>query len=177
MSNTEPLINILIRTHRPALLRRCLESVESQTYKNYRVILHTTVGRTPDYEYNLFCNDLKSQVTDGWFFFLDDDDVLIDPTALKRISVHLDNPFQGVICQFLRNGKAKPGPGAFYYKKIWRGMIGMPCIFMHHTDKHIVDFEATEDADFLFIKEVSTMLPLKWVQEVIVDAGKRSHGK
>lgn len=171
----QPLINILIRVSRPELYKRCLQSIEEQTYPHINIL--TFPGyKTPGYEYNLFCNDLKNQVEDGWFFYLDDDDILSDSTVLEDIATHLTNSDQPVICQMLRNGRPKPADIYMDRRIITRGRIGMPCILLHTKHKHIADFVATEDADYRFIKAVSEKLNCKFVKRVVVDAGKRNFG-
>lgn len=120
-----PFINILIRTsNRPGLFARCLQSIDEQTYLNFRVIVGydnaaalqyipeylTKVyvkGNNLPYFYDCYCNVLKVMVTDGWFFFLDDDDALSSPTILEELARHLQEP-GALICQMLRNGLAKP---------------------------------------------------------------------
>ncbi len=173
---SEPLINILTRSHRPRKLGACEHSVSVQTYQNYHHwIYHSSL--MPGFAYNLLCNNLKSMVKDGWFFFLDDDDVLVDPSALSRIASHLYDCDVAVICQFLRAGKPKPSDALIDSKSIVRGKIGMPCIFLHAKWKDLVDFGDTEDADYLFIKAVSERLPVKFVKEVIVNSERRNYGR
>lgn len=173
----EPLINILIRSHRPEKLRVALSSVNQQSHRNYRVHLFQTEGRIPGYSYNLFCNQLKDGLKNGWFFFLDDDDTLLDPSALSRIAPHLTDPDQAVICQFLRAGRPKPSDRLMDKKVVCRGMIGMPCIFLHSKHKNLAYFDDTEAADYNFIRDISKVLPLKFVKEVVVNSQKRSYGR
>lgn len=172
----QPLINILIRTHRPKQLERCMESVLRSGYEHYNVIFHRTIEPVKPYEYNLFCNDLKSQVEDGWFFFLDDDDELI-PGALTSISKHLTDPRFAVVCQFLRGSRPKPSSDYIDQRLVVRGKIGMPCIFLHAKQKNIAQFINTEDADYRFIKEVSEKLPTKFVKIPVVKSEKRNYGR
>src|SRR6188768_2413240 len=113
-----PLINILIRTsQRPILFQRCLQSIQQQTYKNIRVIvsydfdcdyipnwcdkIRVQKGDS-GYYWNLYCNELKEAVTDGWFMVVDDDDFMNSKSVIGDIVPHLTNPDRGVICQFLR---------------------------------------------------------------------------
>ncbi len=189
----QPLINILIRTsQRKELFQRCINSITKQTYKNYRVIVSNdrgadyipewcqTVTVTPglkDYYWNLYCNELKEQVKDGWFFFLDDDDMLIDSTALARISAHMINQDEGIICQFTRWGRRKPSTYCMNSKQIMRGKIGMPCIFLHHSQKGIAYFDDKPAADYRFIKEVSGKIKLNFVHEVVVETDRISKGR
>lgn len=170
-----PLINILIRTMptREAALTRCLQSVREQTYKNYNLFIHNdkSVTKFP-YHYNLFCNEMKAEINDGYFFFLDDDDFLLDNTALERVAKHLTDKNEAVICQMIRqDGRVKP-----VSHDIRSGKIGMPCLILHHSHKHIADIPAEDNGDFLWIKEVSEKLAVRYVDLVLVNSPRRGYG-
>lgn len=190
------LINVLIRTsNRPDLFARCLESIRAQSHKEIRVVvaydnpealnylpddvtrIQVTPAREFPYFWNLYCNELKAQVTAGWFFFLDDDDLLIDDRALERISAWLVNPSRGVICQFQRWGKPKPDSVMMATRRIIRGRIGMPCIFLHAMQKDVAAFDGYPAADFRFITAVSKKLQLTWAKVIVVKTDRISQGK
>lgn len=172
-----PLINILIRVSRPEQLVKCVESVFNQTYGNWEIKEHVETGKMSlPFHYNLYCNNLKELITDGWFFYLDDDDVLLNGNVLTNISKHLTDPNTAIICQFLRGTRPKPSDILMNTKQIVRGKIGLPCIFLHHSKKHIADFVATEDADYRFIKEVASKMKVKFVKQVVVSSPRRSQG-
>lgn len=161
-------IHALIRTHpgRELLTQKAIESVENAgcVYKIYHG------EKVADYSFNLYCNNLKSWVNDGFLFFLDSDDTLI-PGAIEKIKPHLE-PGTALICQMLRNGRPKPQRG-----EIIKNRIGLPCLILHHSHKHIADVEATETGDFAWIKKVTDKIPWKFVAIPLVNAGSRSHGK
>ena len=188
-----PLINILIRTsNRKALFERCLRSIQKQVYPNIRVIVSHDVDCDyipawctkirvqkgyAGYYWNLYLNTLKAEVKDGWFVIIDDDDFIFSVTSLLEISVHLTDPEKGVICQFLRGMTKKPGRVEIRGKIIRRGLIGMPCIILHHTKKDIADFDGLPAADYRFIMDVSKKLPLEWVEKIIVKTDRIGKGK
>ncbi len=145
----KPLINILIRSHRPHLLDACLKSID---YDNANVIVHQTRDLANGFDYNLYCNDLKDRVESGWFFYLDDDDTVL-PGALDKIAKCLKH--EPVICQFLRGNKPKPANELMDAGLVMRGKIGMPCIFMHARLRDRIDFDNTEYADYNYNKQVS----------------------
>jgi hypothetical protein len=89
---------------------------------------------------------MKQWVTDGWFMFLDSDDVLI-PGAIEKIKPHLE-PGRALIVQMLRNGVPKPARA-----EIVKGRIGLPCIILHHSHKDIADVEAHEYGDYSWISK------------------------
>lgn len=123
-----------------------------------------------DYSYNLYCNELKAKVNEGYFFFLDDDDYII-PFAINAIRPYL-NPDKALIVQMLRNGRPKPREG-----KIEKGKIGLPCMILHSKHKHLADVTAEETGDFDWIKAVTDKIGFDFVPIPLVDAGKRNHGK
>jgi hypothetical protein len=197
------MINVLIRMHkgRDILFKRCITSVFNQTFKDYRIIVsfddpdcfqliekysvdycrvfkQVELGET---YYNLYCNDLKNMVTDGWFFYLDSDDYLSSDDSLERISKHLDeNKYKAVICQMSRSfGLKKPSNEQIELHQVISGKIGMPCIFVHHSIKNIVNFNEKSNADFLYIQKVSSLFNKKvsFVKEVVVHSPKRLFGK
>lgn len=189
----KPLINILIRTSdRPKQFSKCLQSVLSQTYKNIKILVYDNSilydyvppqylaiknkNKVKEYEYNLFCNTLKSMVQDGYFFFLDDDDTLYDNHCLEYISHFLDDYNKITICQFLRNGFKKPSDTYMTTKTIKKGKIGMPCIFVPHNLKLKYNISNAEDGDYKYIKNMTETYKTQFVQAIIVNSKQRNKG-
>lgn len=198
------MINVLIRhKYRPELFERCINSVAHQTIiKDLHVIIccDSKEARENAYEltrnlkclvtifdaivqkefpfyWNLYSNQLKSVVTEGWFFYLDNDDYLYDNISLEAISTKLTNPNEGVICQMIRKGRPKPSGDYIENRKIIRGKIGAPCLFLHHSQKFIADWPYGKGADYKWIKEVESKIDLKFVPQVVVRTGNNGlHG-
>ena len=162
------MITVLIRTH-PGREEQTVNAIKSAQYENLtvRVYYGDTVN---DYSYNLYCNTLKEQVTAGFFMFLDSDDTII-PGAINKIIPYLKED-KALIVQMLRNGRPKPKNGL-----IERGKIGLPCIILHSKHKHLADLDATEFADYTWIKAVTDKIGYEFVPIPLVDAGKRNRGK
>lgn len=192
---SQPLINILIRTsNRPALFARCIESVSGQTYKNIRIIVGHDRASSLDYipkgletifiyadnsipyYYDLYCNDLKQQVTNGWFFFLDDDDILANPLVLEELADQLKRP-GAIICQFIRNGIPKPRDNYIKNKIIQEGKIGLPSMVLHHSFKHIGQLDGQKGGDYRYIKVVTDQVPTKFICLPLVATDRRSLGQ
>lgn len=190
-----PLINIIIRTsNRPELFYRCYESIENQTYKNIRVIVGYDDDRALAYIpmevrlvrlykktglqffYDLYCNELRGAVREGWFFFLDDDDFLYCPRALEELVPYLTTP-GAVICQMLRNGIPKPRTNYIKHQQIVEGKIGLPCIFVHSKFSHVGHLDGHAGGDYRYIKQVVEQVPTKFVPLVVVETDRRSWGK
>jgi hypothetical protein len=160
------MIRALIRVHsgRESLAIRAIDSCIGIEVISY---YGDTVN---DYSYNLYCNTLKGAVKDGYFFFLDSDDIVI-PGAISKIIPYL-NEDKALIVQMLRNGRPKPRNGL-----IEKGKIGMPCMILHSKHKHLADVTATEHGDYDWIKAVTDKIGYEFVPIPLVDAGKRGRGK
>lgn len=195
------MINILIRTHnRPEKFQRCIESVQAQTFKDVRVLI--TCETDDDFEYaectmldsglnfetylaeptgrsffyNEYCNTLKSQVKDGWFFFLDDDDYLVNDGVLQELSTHLTDPDRPIICQFLRGGWHKPHHQQIAERVFFEGQIGLPCLVLHSKHKELAAIHATESGDYQWIKDVSDKLECLFIPLALVNSPVRGWG-
>jgi glycosyltransferase involved in cell wall biosynthesis len=190
-----PLINILIRTsNRPAAFARCIESIKAQSYNRINAIIgydnpaaldyisdslervYVKADKALPYFYDLYCNELKRKVKDGWFFFLDDDDTLASPTILQQLSEHLTSPHEAIICQFLRNGVPKPRDNYIRNKVIAEGKVGLPCLVLHSKHKALSGLDGQKAGDYRYIKEVVNQVPTKFIALPLVDAGARGHG-
>ena len=189
------LINLLLRTsHRPVLFKRLLDSIYNQTHKNINIVVSYDDERALSYIpeevnkirvykdlskpffYDEYCNELKSQVNNGFFMFIDDDEVLASNDCLEKLCSALKNHY-GVICQFSRNGSLKPSNELINSKIVRRSKIGMPCIVLHHSCKNIADFDGSVSAaDFNWIKAITKKVKLNFVPLVIAIADRRSYG-
>lgn len=191
----QPRINLLIRNkYRPELFRRCLDTIERQTYSNIHLIIgcdspeseddaltnttlrfSTEIVRlapgTEPFFWNIYCNTLKDRVTDGWFNVLDNDDYLVDEYCIEKLAQHLTDPSVGVICQFLRNGKPKPNNRLIRRGEIKRFFIGGGAIVLHARNKYVSDWDGHKAADFRFIEAVSKMIQMKFIPLVVQVAG------
>jgi glycosyltransferase involved in cell wall biosynthesis len=192
-----PLINILIRNkHRPQEFERCIESVNKQTYTNvmvwvccdsleaykqaYQHYPGTSYCISPvnsvSHPWNLYCNNLMTLVWDGYLLLLDNDDYLIDSQALTRIVPYLTG--DGVICQFLRNGRPKPSDRLIRERRIERGRIGGGSLILHSKHKDIAQWDGEKGADYRWIKAVSEKVSLEFVPIVVQVAGNNGgHGR
>ena len=186
------LINVLIRTSfRPELFKRCIDSVRRQDHPNIRIIvgydredayipdgvekvaLKPCAGR---FFYNLYCNQLKDLVTEGWFFFLDDDDYLFHYKALSCLADKLEDG--ATIVQFIRGSKRKPKDELMNKKEIVVGHIGLPCLILSANYKNVADLDGEKDfGDYTWIKKVTENVKTKFVKEPLVVAERRSWGR
>jgi hypothetical protein len=156
----------------------CIDSIESQGFHNWRILILSDVGEIPEYgyykqifplptekvpfHYNLYCNDLKDHVKEGLFFFLDDDDYLL-PDSLQKIWY---NRSDCMIVQFSRAGWVKPPSSDIARKNFINGGIGLPCLILDAKYNHIADVQAVEDGDFLWICDVISKVDPTWHVDV-----------
>lgn len=191
---TNPVVYALIRTkYRPLEFQRCLNSAlaagmvpivcyDGKIRPDY---VPNNVECFPahpydrvNYFYNLHCNDLLDYVSqkDGYFFFLDDDDVIYQPNRFARFLRHL-NPNKATICQFIRKTRIKPSNSEIRNGQIISGRIGMPCIFLHTSQALLCRFNDKSNADYEYIAEVVSKIGAIFVPIVVVLSPYRSHGK
>lgn len=183
----KPLINILIRTsNRSKEFARCLDSVVNQDYPEIRIIISydnidalryipkgleaIKVEKRPHlaFGYDEYCNDLSSLVTDGFYFYLDDDDKLIDSNVLSRLP--LQEP--GLIVQLQRQNNIVPKD--LNYR---RGQIGLPCLILYHSLKNIAQVKGNGVGDYFWINEVRSKVEIPFVPIVVVYSYNRGLGK
>ena len=182
-------ITLLIRcSYRPEGFKRTFDSVPPNitvicSYDDERALAyipeHIQKIRVYKHDalvwYDNYCNDLKALVTDGYFAFLDEGDMIL-PGSLTLLYKHLKNS-NGAICQFARVGKLKPKAHLLQNRQILRGKIGMPCLFLHARYASLVDLDGSVGAaDYHWIKAVSRKVALKFLPIPVVFAPKRDQG-
>jgi len=169
-----PVINILVRTHsRPELFKICLNSIYKQNL-DCRILVSfdktedlTYISEHPDidinylslssssdkYKFNLYCNYLLSFVSEGWIFFLDDDDMFIHPNSLNIIFQHIENEYDIIIWKFLRpDGEIYPKD----LNNIKKGEI-CSCNFCFHSKfRKMALWPPKQFGDFYFFKELTS---------------------
>lgn len=178
------MINILVRYSGRESFKDTLSSVLNQSYTDWRLIIHSDCG-TPSvpvphtlieseregnnpYFYNGYCNKLKSVPMEGKFFFLDDDDILLDG-SLQAIADNCNSLVN--IVRFSRGGRLKP-----FTDDVINGQIGMPCLVLDSTLASFADIEETEDGDFLWITKIVQSFEPKYHNFAVVYSEKRSFG-
>jgi glycosyltransferase involved in cell wall biosynthesis len=185
-----PLLNILIRTsNRPNYFRRLMENIESQHYKNYRLIIsadsvETTkyaakyagdkativevpkLYRTPEqtFPWNLYLNDLMDEVKDGWIMFMDDDDQYTDASTFNMITAYLPDENSMLVWR-LRFPDGRYVPALEYLGKtpFFRKQIAMPCFAFHSKWKNMIRFDGQRAGDFRVTNQLQKFLNVEWL--------------
>lgn len=191
----KPLINILIRTsNRPNYFRKCIHSIRTQSYHNYRIIVSVDDDFTEAYvkpykldyirvkkcqvtaedtaPYNLYLNKLMRQVDRGWILILDDDDHLAHSCALEIIAQHATSSMSLLIWQMTwPNGRVIPDD--YHWGKLpQRTFIGMPCFAFHRKWVDVCRFDGKKAGDLRFFHQLFKIHINKiWIKEVLVKTG------
>ena len=169
-----PTVNILVRTHsRPELFNICLDSIYKQNI-DCRIMVSfdniedlNYISEHPDieinylslnsstnkYSFNSYCNYLLSFVSDGWVFFLDDDDMFLHPNSLNIIFSNIETEYDIIIWKFLRpDGEIYPKD----LNNIKKGEI-CSCNFCFHSKfRKLASWPPKQFGDFHFFKELTS---------------------
>ncbi len=171
----EAHITILIRTsNRPKSFSRCIKSILYQQYQHISLLVSVDNEATEKYveehnitsikikkdtsveaPYNLYLNDLVAHVEQGWILILDDDDMLA-PDAIRMLLAAnaFTNPHALILSTMMwPNGRIVP-EAEYLGKHPVRSHIGMPCFMVHHTHKHLLNFDGNKAGDFRIVKEL-----------------------
>lgn len=182
----KPLINILIRTsNRPHSFKRCLDSIVQQDYPNIRILVgydnenalryipkgletyFVSADRTLPFFYDCYLNDLMQHVTEGYIWCVDDDE-LVNPNIISQFPLEGN----GFILQLQRQNTIVPQSLNF---KI--GMIGFPCIVLHHSLKNIATIHGHGKGDSYWITDILKQVQLPFYPIIGVYSSGRGLGK
>lgn len=185
-------LNILTRTSgRPNYFKENVESIKSQSYPyinhivcadddesfEYASKIADKVIRVPRSEkkteygfmhspYNLYCNSLMDVVEDGWIMFLDDDDVLVDPSVIKGIMDGLTDENEVIVWRGQIHDKVIPSFS--FGRGVSLGDIGSFCFMFHSKHKWAAKWDEVKESDFRVIFKLARLLKIKWVDKLVV---------
>lgn len=197
------MINILIRTHRrPHGFARLLESIKSQKYTDYRIIVSADdeftlsyvkkagikdyvyidvnelplyFGAAPIAMYNMYFNRLISMVDDGYIYCMDDDDFFYDENSLSVIASNME---EDTLCIFKMSIWGGIIPSKSWGKQVTICDIGTPCFCVHSKYAKQVKWGYKYTADGEYIRDLSYIVPnIKWVDKVVYIVPKSNAGK
>lgn len=184
-------------SNRPKYFEKCFNSIKNQTYKNINHIIsvdddfseeyvkkytnnYIRIGKIddkfPPYDktgrrrlaiYNLYLNELRKQVKDGWIMYIDDDDMLMNNNVIEDIVKKVKNENQLFFWRVQFPNRVIPEDQLFDKKIIALNhfsMIG----FMYNVkyDKY-ANFDHFSGGDFHFISQLAPKIPEKvWIDEI-----------
>jgi len=196
------LINVLTRTNkRPQAFKRCVDSINSQSYKNIRhivsvhneesyeyainscdtvVMVKEEMGKPQygnNYEpYNLYINKLIDEVKGGYIMFLDDDDFFTSPDSLKKTIPYLEE--NALLTWFVDCAtKIIPDKGSLMAPVLIPTCITASSFIFHSNHKWAAKWDAVRGADYRCAQRLSWLLGYKWLHEIIVTIPSASGGK
>lgn len=178
-----PLLTIITRTFlgRPAMLKRCRESVLSQVrldlVEHLMFIDYEKRGVEWSHE-NL--HRVSENIHGKYVLLLDDDDFLIDDYFTEEF---VKDSYSGhdvyVYRMDMSNGLILPMPGDFDQRPR-QGRIAMSCFVVKREVwiEHAKDFAPVYEGDFLFIDKVwEHGHSFRFIDQVIAKVGRVSHGQ
>ena len=184
--------NILIRnTYRPSYADKCLNSILSQSYQNFKIIMcydddycleylnkyktnpKIEIFKATDVDknsgsawYNLYCNQLVNRVKDGWIMYLDDDDMFATNNALKIIANSLKTTNDIVFWKVKKNN-------ILIYpiniNNIIKDQITASGVCFHSKYKDVVKWKSQESGYYYFIADLLNNVNLnrKFIDKIL----------
>ena len=196
------LVNILTRTSgRPNYFTENARSVKKQTYPHVRHIVCADdeesyeyakdkvsdiirVERKPRREeygwrhspYNLYCNKLMEEVTEGWVMFLDDDEIFLNKNSLVNIMEHAQDEDDLLIWKIQFPRAVIPGPA--FGKGVFPCQIDANCYMFHSKHIWAAQWDEVKESDYRVANKLSSFLNIKWIDRVLtkVNNSKVFHG-
>lgn len=184
------MINILIRTsNRPLYFGACLRSIESQTSKDYRIIVgndskefyHRFDVQYPmlksnrrylklargiqslHFPINLYLNKLMAEVKEGWVMLLDDDDMFADKDAITKILCKCTTETTAVFWKVSVGDRVVPEKfGRPVVKDI--SMIGF-CF--HSKYIPVLQFDEYKQTDYRVADRIYSILDVVYIDEIL----------
>lgn len=188
------MINILIRTHdRPEKFRKCIKSIESQTYKNWRIIISADNDRAEGwvkpsgYEYirtdkvryksvketsrlkkhfNRYFNVLQDEVKEGFIIYMDEDVIMKTNNSLQLIADNVKEDKLLIYRFRIRQDRWSRPEDKYWKKPPERTHIntGSFC----HPAKHKVRWRGISAGDYFAALDLYNRLETIWLDEEIL---------
>lgn len=203
-----PFFSVVVRTHRrPQKLALALESIASQTFRDYEVLLisddvndvqgHQVAenfsSKLPaltklDVEplgypaCNLYLNAVPEHANGTYYVYLDDDDQYAENGCLRRIHAGLGDALLGITRMQVRTTPSSQVifPNALWGVSVSCCNVGTPCVCVHRTVAAQCQWGSKHTGDFSFITEAfSKATPrIAWMDFVAVKTqGTPSFGR
>lgn len=195
MTEKKPPVYILIRTSgRPKFFSVMMDSIKKQTYENIITITHSDdpnddyvqgdiilngekptgpdIGRAP---YNLYCNRLLDAIpedaAEGWFHFMDDDDMYYDDRAIENF-VNMSN------IDAVNVARSDRGGGKIW-PRYWRGQKSFQtqCFLINVKYRKSATWWSKTAGDHHYSKQLTAFLPINWIDNLIVAKAQEGKGR
>jgi hypothetical protein len=185
-------VYILIRTSkRPKFFAKLMESIKVQTYPNIKTIVHTDdpndtyiegdiiikgerKQRTKDHKapYNLYNNVLLQSIPEGpgWYHFVDDDDVYVDPDGIAKVIPQCKENCINVFR--VRRWDRKVVPQKWQRQRSYQ----TECFILHTKHKNLATWWDHLGGDHDYSKKITAKLQINWIENIILCAVQEGKG-
>lgn len=126
--------------------------------------------------YNLYLNELRKEVKEGWIMFLDDDDIFLEDTAIEEMMTAATSDDDLLIWKVrFPNGIIPP------HKLFEKHMIALnhfSMIGFMYNKKHDnkAKFDYFSGGDFFFISQLAPKMPQSvWIDRVYTGIQRKNH--
>ena len=175
-------VYILIRTSkRPKFFSCMMESIKKQTYKNIVTIVHSDNPEDKyiqgdiiingeyynqehgTHPYNLYNNRLLEAIPgEGWYHFLDDDDIYASNTAIEKFV-----EFSKIDC--INVARVRRWHGRTYPRH-WgkEESFHTESFFLHTNHKNKARWCGDKAGDHFYSKQLTSILPINWIDNLLV---------
>jgi glycosyltransferase involved in cell wall biosynthesis len=141
--------------------------IRVKKYEGKIPLLDKETGARRAAPYNLYLNDLRNEVKDGWIMFLDDDDMFLEDNAIEEIINLIDNNNQIVFWKVKFPERIIPQKKLFDNKIIALNHFSMIGFMYHKIHDNKADFDYFSGGDFHFISQLAPKIPTSlWVDKV-----------
>lgn len=187
---TDP-VYILIRTsNRPKFFEACMNSIKKQTYPNIITIVHSddptdeyvtgdivirgerfpySMGTAP---YNLYNNRLLDAIPDcdGWYHFIDDDDMYAAPNVIERLVLNSQKNSVNV-------GRVKRWNDTVWPRR-WRSQNSFQteCFFLHTDHRNLGRWWSNKGGDHNYSKQLTEKLSINWIDNLLICEAQEGKG-
>ena len=125
------------------------------------------IGARRPAPYNLYLNDLRDQVKEGWIMFLDDDDIFLKDNAVEEIINSINNEDELVLWKVKFPERIIPGNLLFNKRMIALNHFSMIGFMYNKKYDDQAKFDYYSGGDFFFISQLAPKIPGSvWIDKV-----------
>lgn len=126
--------------------------------------------------YNLYLNDLRKEVKDGWIMFLDDDDIILETTAIADIINAARDENDILFWKVKFPGKIIPEHPLFMKRMIALNHFSMIGFMYHKTHDNKAHFDYFSGGDFFFISQLAPKIPSSiWINKIYTGIQRKTN--
>ena len=117
--------------------------------------------------YNLYLNDLREQVIEGWIMFLDDDDIFTENNAIEEMIKNIRTDDDLVLWKVRFPERIIPGDVLFNKKMIALNHFSMIGFMYNKKYDDQAKFDYYSGGDFFFISQLAPKIPNSvWIDKI-----------